>query len=69
MSGFCILGLEFENIIVIFEISVLEFVFMQSLVQKWKCLNLGPRMPYLSTFGLVIENDIVIFEISTLEFL
>ena len=28
------LWLEFENIIVIFEISVLEFVLLQSLVQK-----------------------------------
>ena len=28
------LGLEFENIIVMFQISVLEFVLFQSLVQK-----------------------------------
>ena len=34
MSDFRILGLEFENIIVIFEISVLEFVLLQSLVQN-----------------------------------
>ena len=34
MSDFHILGLEFENIIVIFKISILEFVFLQSVVQK-----------------------------------
>ena len=34
MPNFRILGLEFENTIVIFEISVLEFVLLQSLVQK-----------------------------------
>ena len=30
----CILGLEFQNIIVIFEISVLEFVLFRCLEQK-----------------------------------
>ena len=34
MSDFRILALEFENVIVILEISVLEFVLLQSLVQK-----------------------------------
>ena len=34
MSDFHILALEFENIIVLSEISVLEFVLLQSLVQK-----------------------------------
>ena len=34
MSDFHILSLEFENIIVIFKISILEFVFLQSVVQK-----------------------------------
>ena len=34
MPNLCIFGLEFENTIVIFEISVLEFVLLQSLVQK-----------------------------------
>ena len=38
-----ILGLEFENIIVIFEVSVLKFVLWQSLVQKYKSLDLGPK--------------------------
>ena len=34
MPTFCIFGLEFENIIVMFQISVLEFVLLQSFVQK-----------------------------------
>ena len=34
MSDFHILALEFENIIVLLEISVLEFVLLQNLVQK-----------------------------------
>ena len=38
MTEFCILGLESENIIVIF-VSALEFVFSLSLVQKKKKKN------------------------------
>ena len=34
MPDFRILRLEFENINVIFEISIIEFVLLQSLVQK-----------------------------------
>ena len=34
MSDFRILGLELESIIAIFEISVVEIVLLQSLVQK-----------------------------------
>ena len=34
MPDFPILGLEFQNIIVIFEISFLEFALLQSLVLK-----------------------------------
>ena len=34
-----------------------------------KCLNLGPKMPYLGTFGLESEKAIVVPEISNLEFL
>ena len=41
-----IFGLQFENTIAIFEISTLEFVLMQSLVQKYKSLSLGPKMSY-----------------------
>ena len=36
--------------IVIFEISTLEFVELQTFEKKQKCLNLGPKMPYLSIF-------------------
>ena len=34
MPDFLIFGLEFENIIVIFEVSVLKFVLLLSLVSK-----------------------------------
>ena len=34
------------------------------LQQKQKCLNLGPKMPYLGIFELEFEKTIVIFEIS-----
>ena len=47
---------------------VSQFVLLQSLVQKYKSLNLGPKMPDLGIFGLEFENDIAIFEISMLEF-
>ena len=39
-----IFGLEFENAIVIFQISALEFIFLQILVQILKPLNLGPKI-------------------------
>ena len=63
-----IFGVEFENIFIIFEICVLEFVLLQSLVQKQKSLNLGPKMLYVGIFRLEFEKNIVIFEISTLKF-
>ena len=47
-----IFGLEFENNIVIFEINTLEFVKLLNPVKKWKCLTLGPKMPYLGIFRL-----------------
>ena len=34
MPNLCIFGLEFQNIIVMFQISVLEFVMLQNFVQK-----------------------------------
>ena len=43
MSDLGIFGLEFENNIAIFEISVLEFVLFQSLVQKIKILKFETR--------------------------
>ena len=76
-SWFEYFGLEFENNIVIFEISTLEFVWLQNFAKKQKCLNLEPKMPYLGVFdqkcliwvflGKNFKNTIVIFEISTLK--
>ena len=63
-----ILGLEFENNIVIFQISTFEFVLLQNFAEKHKCLNLGPNILDLGVLGLEFENNIVIFQISTLEF-
>ena len=39
--------------------------------EKQKCLNLGPKIPYLifRIFGPEFEKTIVIFEINTFEFL
>ena len=61
-------GVKFENNIVMFEISTLEFGKLRNFVKKLKCLNLGPKMAYLDIFGLEFENNTVIFEISTLKF-
>ena len=44
-----ILELEFENNIVIFEITALEYVELQNFVKERKCLNLEPN---LGTLGL-----------------
>ena len=41
---------------------------MQNFVKKWKCLNLGPKMPHLTIFGLEFLRTFVLFEISKLEF-
>ena len=51
-----------------FEISILEFVLLQSLVQKQKSLNLWPKTPDLHILKLEVENNYAIFEISILEF-
>ena len=41
----CILYFNFEKkIIIMFEISTFDFAEMQSFMQKWKLLNLGPKM-------------------------
>ena len=63
-----IFGQEFKKTIVIFEISILKFVYLQNFTEKLKCLNVGPKMPDLCIFELEFENNIVIFEICTLEF-
>ena len=44
---FGIFRLEFKKTIVIFEVSALEFVYLQNFVKKQKCLNLGSKMRYL----------------------
>ena len=51
---------------------------MQNFLKKQKCLNLGPKMPYLgiyqqklsylSIFGLEFEKNVVIFEIRVHKF-
>ena len=46
-----IFGLLFSKTIVIFEINTLELVYLQNVAKKQKCLNLGPKMPYLGIFG------------------
>ena len=68
MPNLQLFGLEFENNIVIFEISTLEFVLTAKLRKKTKMLKFGTKIPYLGNFGLEFENNIVIFETSTLEF-
>ena len=45
-------GLQVWKSIVIFEISILEFVKMQSFVQYSKSLTLGPKMSDLGVFRL-----------------
>ena len=40
----------------------------KTLRKNKKCLNLGPKKPYLDIFGLEFKKNIVIFEISTLKF-
>ena len=41
---------------------------LQNFVEKQKCLNLGPKTPYLGAFGLEFSKTIVMFKISTLKF-
>ena len=58
-----IIRLEFEKNIIRFEVSALEFVLLQILVQKLKSFNLTPKMLDLGIFGMEFENKTVIFEI------
>ena len=53
MRDLGIFGLELENSILIFQISTLEFVWLQNVVWKRKCLNYGPKISYL---GFFLEN-------------
>ena len=63
-----IFGLEFQNNIVIFEISTPQFVKLRHFVKKLKCLNFGQKSLIWVIFGLKFENNIFIFEMSTVEF-
>ena len=67
MFCFCIFGLEFSKTIVVFEVSALEVVYLQSFVQISKFLNLEPKMAYLAVLVRNFEKSIVIVEISSLE--
>ena len=67
-KNLAILWVEFEKNALIFEISTVAFVLLQNFPKKQKCLNLGPKMPYLGIFELEFKKTVVIFEISTLEF-
>ena len=50
MLDFHILRLKFENIIVIFEISTLEFLLPLCLVQKKKIPKFGKKLPIRGYF-------------------
>ena len=63
-----IIRLEFEKNIIRFEISGLEFVLLQSLVQTLSSFNLTPKMLDIGIFGMEFENKTVIFEICPLKF-
>ena len=65
MPFLTIFVLEFENGIIIFEITALQFA---NMVKKQKLLNLGLKMPYLGIFGTEFQKIIAVFEISVLEF-
>ena len=64
-----IFGLDFEKVIAIFEISVLEFALWQNVVQKRKSLKLTPKMSGLRLLGMEFESLIVKFEINVLKFI
>ena len=47
-----------SKIIVIFEISTLEFFIFQSCVQTKKFLNLGPKMPFSAVWSIIFEKPL-----------
>ena len=71
MPDLDIFELELVNNIVIFEISTLEIVLLENLVEKEKCRNLGLRMPHFGNFdqkcliwvflGKSFKNTVVAF--------
>ena len=52
MPDLCIFRVEFENNIAVSETRTLKYFELQNFSKKQKCLNLGPKMPYLGIFGL-----------------
>ena len=67
MPNLCVFGLEFENIFVMFQISDLEFVLLQSLVQKQKWVKTDQKWVIRVFLSWNLKENIVIFEISTLD--
>ena len=61
-------GQQFRKTIAIFATRALEFVLLQSLVQKIKILKFGTKIPDLRIRRLKFENIIVIFKASILKF-
>ena len=61
-TKFALFGLKFENTFSIFKISPLKIVLLQSLLQKYKCLNLCPKMTNLDIFGIEFKSNIIIFK-------
>ena len=57
MPDLCIFGLEFQNNIVIFEISTSNL--SNCKIWRKKCLNLRPKMPYLGIFGLELKKKLL----------
>ena len=50
-------GLKFQKTNVVFEITILEFIYIQSFIQKQKTLNLGPKKPDLGIFVLQFNKS------------
>ena len=61
-------GLQFRKRIVIFEISTVKFIKLQSLIKNNITLKHGPKISSLDIFKLEFEKTIVIFEFSIFEF-
>ena len=69
-----ILGRILTKLLSYLKSSTRKFVYLQNLTKKQKCLNLGPKMPYLGIFyqkclvwvflGYNFKRTIAIFEIS-----
>ena len=47
-----IFGLEFESNVVTYEISPLEFLWLQPFCERVKVLKFRPKVPYLGIFGV-----------------